>query len=180
MRVCKHGCDGKLQRKQNCFHSDFVKVTPKGQPRSTGNYHVSDWIMLPSGGGAKIVQGKISVHKFMGRKIQRKSIHANSCYIKKQNKTTIALKREKKRTEEIKKNKLCPEQISATYPIVSHPGFFRRTTARAQRPRSRIRRGTLGHQVLINQLKLSLSANKQRFYLYARAVEFVQKCHEIQ
>ena len=103
--TCKHGCNGKLWGKQNCFHSDFVKVTPKEQPRSTGNDHV----LLPSRGGAKIVQGKISVHKFMGRKIQRKSIHANSCYIKKQNKTTIALKRKKKRTEDIKKNKLCPE-----------------------------------------------------------------------
>ena len=29
------------------------------------------------------------------------------------------------------------------------------------------------------QLQLSLSANEQRFYLYARAVEFVQKCPEI-
>ena len=30
------------------------------------------------------------------------------------------------------------------------------------------------------QLQLSLSVNEQRFYLYARAVEFVQKCPEIQ
>ena len=30
------------------------------------------------------------------------------------------------------------------------------------------------------QLQVSLSANKQRFYLYARGVEFIQKCPEIQ
>ena len=175
MRVCKHGCNGKLQRKQNCFHSDFVKVTPKGQPQSTGNDHVSDWIMLPSRGGAKNIFTQIH-----GTKNPKK---INSCKLmlyKETKQTTIALKRQKKRTEEIKKNKLCPEQTSATQPIVSHPGFFRRTTVRAQRPRSRIQRGTLGHQVLINQLQLSLSAKKQRFYLYTRAVEFVQKCHEIQ
>ena len=34
-------------------------------------------------------------------------------------------------------------------------------------------------QILINQLQLSLSANEQRFHLYVRAVQFVQKGHEL-
>ena len=32
---------GNYSSNKNCFHSDFVKVTPKGQPRSTGNDHVT-------------------------------------------------------------------------------------------------------------------------------------------